>query len=207
MAINLLKKPKGLSGQLNKFQTFLNTVDHYFCLSFPPKYININNKVKKNKPITKGIKISLIRLKELNFKFRTSKCNQDILVYKRNKTLYKKVKRSAKKHYAAELDNCTNPKQVWNLLNSLTAKVNKKGTNLKLVIVKQEISDKKEMNEEFIIFFKNVIKTKKEIAVTKSIKMKHNGETITNNHQKLYNGNTFFVPPITSADILIATHK
>ena len=104
----------------NKFQEIL--VRHYET-SFPTIYIK--NKTKHNKWITKGIRISCSKKRELFLKYRNSRDNiQARNHYKKYCNTLTKVINQAKKHlYHKKLTTSTNKiKTAWQLVKDNTGK-------------------------------------------------------------------------------------
>lgn len=102
-----------------KFNTFFNTIKHHFNISHPLQYHKTNNTQNSKAWITKGIKISCERKRELHTLTKQHSCNQQIVsYYKRYSAILKKVIIKAKQlsndEYIKKSKNKT--KAMWNIV-------------------------------------------------------------------------------------------
>ena len=140
----------------NFIEIFSSLYDEYF----PKKKIKLKPQ-KHNSPwIAKGIKKSSKRKQKLYEKFLKNKNEKNEKLYKSYKSLFESVKRNSKRIYYSSkiLEFKNNAKKSWGVMKELIGKARNTESSLpiKLLIEKKEVTEIKDIAEEFNNFFMNV---------------------------------------------------
>ena len=127
---------------------------------FPKKKIKLKPQKYNNPWITKGIKKSSKRKQKLYEKFLKNRNEKNEKLYKSYINLFESVKRKSKRVYYSSkiLELKNNAKKTWGVMKELIAKTRNTESSLpiKLVIEKKEVTEIKDIAEEFNNFFTNV---------------------------------------------------
>ena len=116
----------------DSFTVLHDVVVRAFNTYMPEKTKRLGYKKVRNEPlITNGIKTSIAKQKKLYKMTIHGKCNpQPLEKYKAYRNMLQRIKRHAKTHYYRS--RCkkfkNDSRKLWNLINNITCKVNKKET-------------------------------------------------------------------------------
>ena len=142
------------------YDNFIEVFSSRYDECFPKKKIKIKPQKYNNPWITKGIKKSSKRKQKLYEKFLKNRNEKNEKLYKSYKSLFESLKRKSKRIYYSskikEFEN--NAKKTWGVLKELIGKARNTESSLpiKLVIEKKEVTEIKDIAEEFNNFFTNV---------------------------------------------------
>ena len=133
----------------------------YFILNFDRYCPKINKASHKNKLIpwnTRDLKQACRKKQILYKKYKISKSENDLFIYKifKNNTT-SLVREAKKKYYSNLLKNCSDTKNTWNVLNNLL-NVKKKFKQLpdNFNLNNVNIVDSKQIANEFNSFFRDI---------------------------------------------------
>lgn len=175
-----------------KFDLFINTFLYYFELAFPIKTKTIKNmNVKNNKWMTKGLKISSQKLKDL-YKLSLTQDDNFKSYYKNYKIIYRKLIKKAKLLYNNELIAKAKDKSkvAWNIINHKNINNNEK--DIELEVDNELITDQNTVSNNLNSFFNNIPKSLLGDTAFKTTPIQ-NIEI---------NENSFFLEPATHVEVL-----
>ena len=149
------------SSDTNKaYDNFIEIFSSLFDEYFPKKKIELKPQKYNNPWITKRIKKSSKRKQKLYENFFENRNEKNVKLYKSYKSLFESVKCKSKRIYYSSkiLEFTNNAKKTWGVMKELIGKTRNTESSLpiKLVIEKKEVTEIKDITEEFNNFFKNV---------------------------------------------------
>ena len=140
-------------------EIFFDVWDSLFNLCFPLKQIRKDrSKCKLKDFYTNGLLISRKQKLFLYKKFLASRTSSNETNYKKYRNLYNRVCRCAKQMFFEEkVDLCRDPKTAWSYLNmAVNKRSNKNGKINNICVNGINISDSKQMADQFNNFFASV---------------------------------------------------
>jgi len=141
------------------FNLFWSTFYTLFELNFPTQTKKLNRNVHKLcNYMTAGLLKSRITKNKLHKIAINEPTNENCLKYRQYRNLYNTILRNSKKLYFEQnlKNSVKNPKRTWDLLKEATNQKTKTN-DIKSILINGNINDnKKEMAEEFNLFFSEV---------------------------------------------------
>ena len=137
---------------------FIEIFSSLYDECFPKKKIKLKPQKYNNPWIIKGIKKSSKRKQKLQENFIQNRNEKNTKLYKSYKSLFESVKRKSKRIYYSSktLEFKNNAKKTWSVMKELIGKARNTESSLpiKLVIEKKEVTEIKDIAEEFTIFLR-----------------------------------------------------
>ena len=148
------------SDTIKTYDNFIEIFSSLYDECFPKNKIKLKPQKCNNRWITKGIKKSSKRKQKLYEKFLKSRNEKNEKLYKSYKSLFESIKRKSKRIYYSSkiLEFKNKAKKTWGVIKELIGKTRNTESSLpiKLVIEKKEVTELKDIAEEFNNFFTNV---------------------------------------------------
>lgn len=173
------------------FELFINSLKHYIDIAFPVRKINVNKPTKKPW-VTKGIRTSSEKLKDLYNVMKLTGNQNDKIIYNRYKQIYRKVIQAAKCLYNERVYFKTDNKSkaVWNIINNSIK--NKNDTRIEINEIQSDnglIVDIKDVTNHFNNFFVDAPG-----SVNSDLKNKDRIQECTFNHRNIEYPTMFLTP-------------
>ena len=196
----ILKKTNWEFIKTNDTEKSWNLFLEYFILNFDRYCPKINKASHKNKLIpwnTRDLKKACRKKQILYKKYKISKSENDLFIYKifKNNTT-SLVREAKKKYYSNLLKNCSDTKNTWNVLNNLL-NVKKKFKQLpdNFNVNNVNIVDSKQIANEFNSFFRDI-----------GSNLDNNINNCNDDDFKFFlpepNIHSFFLTPVSSEEII-----